>query len=64
MGWTCLSANSDCGITCSSKNNLDRRDNEKKMSRKKVKCQGMAMQKKVAVSSASIPETGVNYGFT
>lgn len=64
MGWTCLSANSVCGITSSSKNNLDRRENEKKMSGKKVKCQGMKMQGEVAVSSASIPDTGVNYEFT
>lgn len=63
MGWTLLSANSVCEIARSSKNNLDRRDNEKKNS-EKMKCQGLKMQRKVAVSSASSPETEVNYGFS
>lgn len=63
MGWTLLSANSVCEITTSSKNNLERRDNEKK-NFEKNEMSNLQMRRKASLSSASIPETEVNYGFT
>lgn len=60
MGWTCLSTNSVCGITSSSKNNLDRRDIEKKTYGKKSE---MAMQENAEKSSCEFykyPRDGVN----